>query len=154
MKKNKQNSIGLALIRETPEKVIGLLGAALFSMAFLLAVSASNASFERTEVSLPNPFSEQNVVAAIDNAASSYSKFAQVNFIEPLMADYKVYADNLAYAFRESGVAYALGVERLASAEDNQIQSPQAQVAGAYTENKPYKAGGFGIDALYSILIQ
>lgn len=154
MKKNNQNLIEQALTRETPGKVLSLLGAALFSVAFLFSVSASNASFERVEVPLPNPFSGENVMAVIDNAAGAYSKFAQINFIEPLMADYKIYGDNLAYVFKESGLAYMLGVERLAGAEDNNIQAPKAQVAGAYTESKPYKAGSFGINALYSILIE
>lgn len=154
MKRKKQNLIEQALTKETPEKVLTLLGTALFSMAFLFSVSVSNASFKGSEIVLPNPFSAENVMSAIDNTANAYSRFANENFIEPLMADYSVYGDNLVYAFKESGLAYVLGVEKLIGSSENQAEIPTARVAGAYTESRTYKAGSFGINSLYSMLIQ
>lgn len=137
-----------ALTQETPAKVISLLGVAIFSLSFLFVVSATDASFSGTRAPVYNPFSAENVMALIDRTAASYSQFLDANFIQPLMADYRVYGENLVFAFKESGLAYALGVEGLM---DNNFQTLQGQVAGAYITNPEYRQGG--MSSVYSMIL-
>ena len=152
MKSNSGSGIADALVRETPGKVVSLLTASLFSLAFMFAVSATDASFVGSKVALADPFAPEKVMAVIDSTASSYSQFLSANFLQPLASDYRVYGDNLAYVFKESGMAYALGIEKVA-AGDGQTQS-QPKVAGTFTQKTEYHSGGFGIDTLYSVLIR
>lgn len=135
------------LTQETPAKIMSLLGVAVFSLSFLFTVSATDASFSGTRAPVYNPFSTENVVAAIDQAAASYSQFMDTNFIQPLMADYSVYGENLAFAFKESGLAYALGVESLVG----QPQVSEGQVAGAYIASPEYRQGG--MSSVYSMIL-
>ncbi len=139
------------LTEETPGKVMGLLGASLFSLALMLGVSLTNASFTGTQTPLVDPFSTQNVVAVVDQASASYSKLLTVNFIQPLTQQYGLYAENIQWLSEQSGVTYALGLEGLNSQVASASLKPE--VAGAYTE-KEQGGQGFGIDALYSLLIR
>lgn len=137
------------LTRETPGKVFSLLGVALFSLAFLFTVSSTDASFAGTKAQVYNPFSTENVVAVIDQAAASYSQFLSANFIQPLMADYSVYGENLAFAFKESGMAYAFGVEGLM--DKTQAAPAEGQVAGAHIVNPEYRQEG--MSSVYSMIL-
>ena len=141
---------GNVLTTETPKKVCGWLVVSLFSMTLLFMVSSSDVSFEGTSVQLPDPFAPQKVVKVVDLMAASYSHFLSINFLKPLAYDYSIYAENAVWVFKESGLAYALGVDRLVDGS-----MPNGQVAGAST-NKPktYSSGGLGINNLYSLLIQ
>ena len=94
-----------------------------------------------------NPFSTESVVASLDSTAASYSQFMEKNFIQPLMADYSVYGENLSFLFRESGLAYALGVESLAM----ETHASEGQVAGAYIASPEYRAGG--MSSVYSMIL-
>lgn len=143
-----QQLIDQALTQETPGKVMGLMGVALFSLAFLFTVSSTDASFSGTQAAVYNPFSEQSILAALDGTAASYSNFLSANFVAPLMADYEVYGDNLSFAFKESGLAYALGVEGLMQ----ETHASQSQVAGAYIASPEYKAQG-GMSSVYSMIL-
>jgi hypothetical protein len=85
------------LTEETPAKVVGLLGASLFSLVLLLGVSSTNASFQGTEVPFPDPanpanvmamlqndpFGPDNVVAFLDNVSSSYANAVHVAVTGP-----------------------------------------------------------------------
>ncbi len=124
-----QNYLSQSLVEETPAKVVSLLAAAMLSLAFLLTVSVSNASFAGTAQALPNPFAPEKVVAVIDTAAASYSSFLSANFIQPLTSSYKVYGENLSWLMQESGIAYALGIDGLF---ESQSASASGQVAGAF----------------------
>ena len=72
------------LTKETPGKVMCLLGASLFSLALLFGISASGQSFAGTEAALPNPFGPDSVMAVLDNTSHNYSNFVAMNFAEPL----------------------------------------------------------------------
>lgn len=155
MKKKKQNQNVLAqvLTQETPAKVVGLLAASLFSLALMFTVTASEASFSGPQIALRSPFSPEAVVGTVDKVAAAYSGFVNENFLQPLSADYAVYADNAAWIFQESGLAYALGVEGLMDSSTQPISS--GQVAGAFKlqESSIYSQGSFNVDTLYSALI-
>jgi hypothetical protein len=141
---------GNVLATETPEKVSGWLIVSLFSMALLFVVSSSDASFEGTSAQLPDLFAPQKVVKVIDHMVANYSHFLSVNFLKPLAYDYSIYAENAVWVFKESGLAYALGIDRLVDGS-----MPNGQVAGAsISEPETYSSGGLGIDNLYSLLIQ
>lgn len=156
MKKKKQNQNVLAqvLTQETPAKVVGLLAASLFSLALMFTVTASEASFSGPQIALRSPFSPEAVVGTVDKVAAAYSSFVSENFLQPLSADYAVYADNASWIFQESGLAYALGVEGLMDSSSSQPIS-SGQVAGAYKlqESSIYSQGSFNVDTLYSALI-
>jgi len=135
------------LTQETPGKVMGLMGVALFSLAFLFAVSATDASFSGTTAPVYNPFSTENIVSVLDETAASYTQFMEKNFIQPLMADYSVYGENLSFLFKESGLAYALGVEGLTL----ETHASEGQVAGAYIASPEYRAEG--MSSVYSMIL-
>lgn len=142
---------GNALTRETPSKVFSWLIASLFSMALLFVVSGSDASFEGTRVQLADPFAPANVINVIDRAAADYNRFLSANFLRPLAYDYQIYADNAVWALKESGLTYALGIDRLV---DGSLPF-QGQVAGVSTsKQKTYSSGGLGMNDLYSLLIR
>ena len=136
------------MTQETPGKIMGLMGVALFSLAFLFAVSSTDASFAGTKTAVYDPFSEQSILAALDSTAASYSNFLNANFVAPLMADYQVYGDNLSFAFKESGLAYALGVEGLMQ----ETHASEGQVAGAYIASPEYASQG-GMSSVYSMIL-
>lgn len=144
------HKINSALTNETPAKVLSLLGLSLFTMAFMFSVSVTEASFAGTNNPLPEPVSPVKAMAVIDKAAASYSQFLTVNFLKPISEDYKMYGENLSFAFRESGMAYALGVEDLLYGESS---GGEGQVAGASIINPEYRQTGSGIDRLYSMLV-
>ncbi len=143
------------LIKETPEKVLSLVGAALFSFAFLFAVSATDASLAGTYASIPDPFSPEKVVAVVDNVAQSYSNFLSANFIQPLAVDYKVYGENLVWLAQQSGVVKFLGLERseVSLAYKQPVAVLQGKVAGAMIF-APRSNSGFSVDDIYGLLIR
>ena len=83
-----------AMTQETPGKVMSLLGAALFSMAFLVSVAYTNASFTQTEIAMPSPFDPGSVVSGIDQIASSYSNFLYANVIDSVSQDFALAGDS------------------------------------------------------------
>ncbi len=139
-----------AMTQETPLKVLLLTGTALFSLAFMFAVSATDASFSGTRQALPDPFASASVVAAVDQAAAGYSQFLTANFIEPVASQYSVYADNIAWISQEVSSPHA--AQGLAAVP---VNAAEGQVAGDFV-NKADQADnvGFGIDQLYSLLIR
>jgi hypothetical protein len=158
MKNKKQKKVKLApdaaayvaLIEETPTKVLSLLAAVLFSTAFLFSVTVTEASFSGTTYRVSDPFASEKVVAALDHASASYSSFISQNFIEPISVDYAVYADNAKWLFQESGLAYALGVDGLM---DGSVTA-QGQVAGAQiSAPENYAKGAFSVDTLYAAIL-
>jgi hypothetical protein len=120
-----------ALTQESPAKVFSLMAVALSSMAFLLVVSFTNASFEGTRESFPDPFSPENVVSVLDNTAGSYSKFVEVAFVEPFTSDLAMYKENLDWVIDQGDVAIlkAVGLEKYALLDWSEHQP---QVAGAF----------------------
>lgn len=148
------NLITQALTDETPGKVMALVGTAMFSLAFMLSVSVSNASFTQTYEPVSDPFSMQNVVATIDNVAGSYSSFLATYLFEPAYETYAIHTQNLGWVMEESGLAYALGFE--SSSEAPAISS--GRVAGASTSNiyyyeYPVKQESAGVlDVVFSVL--
>jgi len=83
------------MIEETPTKVMGFLGAALMSMAFLFVVTATDASFAGTKAALPDPFSPQHVVAVLDSAAHGYSGFLATYLFQPAQSDYAYFTGSV-----------------------------------------------------------
>lgn len=140
------------MTQETPAKVFSLLGAAMFSMFLLFGVSVSNASFNQTEVALPDVFSPSNVVAVLDNVASSYSNFVDENLIQPGQQSFAIAQYNLAYVIDEAGPSI-LAITGFDSQVNPSSSAPQ--VAGAFTQVSDHSVGGgFNIDSLYSLLIR
>ncbi|MDE2311477.1 MAG: hypothetical protein KGJ93_00100 [Patescibacteria group bacterium] len=132
------------LTTESPGKVIGLLGAAMCSLVFLLAVTLSDASFSGQQQVLPDPFGPQQVMAVLDQASNSYSKLADAYFINPLMNSYSSMYQSAqsAVAFmRESDVDVRIvamaGLSDLVWQEPTPMAHPShlapGQVAGAFT---------------------
>lgn len=136
------------LVEDTPAKVLGFSFAAIFSMAFLFAVSASNASFQGSEYSLPNPFAPGKVVSVIDRAAASYSGVL-ADFTQPARAALAVHVQEMKWIMDEAAepLASALGLEGPA------VPSKEApsKVAGAFTIAGSSDA--FSVDTLYEMLI-
>ncbi len=152
---NMKKTAAKVMTQESPEKVFSLLIASLFSMAFLFAVTTTDASFAGAQTQAYDLFAPQRVVSVLDSAAASYSKFISNNFLQPLTADYTVYADNRAWILKESGVTYALGIDQLTNGKPvNEVSS--GQVAGAsIVKQESYSSGeGLGIDSIYSLLIR
>ena len=142
------------LTEETPGKVMGLVGASLFSLALMLGVSMTDASFSGTQMALVDPFAPEKIMAVVDTAAASYSNLLTINFIQPLVADYKIYGENLSWLAEESGIAYAMGFESVDSQNASvALVSLEPRVAGVYSK-KQVKRPSLSIDTLYSILIR
>lgn len=144
-----------AMTKETPAKVVSLLGVALACMMFLLAVSYSDASFQAVQNPIPNPFGPDKVMAMLDNTAAGYSNFVSVNLTQPLKAEFAFYSDNVNWIVDNSRepILSFLGLDNLAKASN---LTPAGQVAGAYTPNITYQSSSWGInvDTLYSLLIK
>ncbi len=144
------------LTQETPAKVLSLVGASLFSMFFLFAVSNTNASFTGTESSLPDIASPARVMSVLDNAANSYSNFVDAYLVKPGVESYAFGKDNLDYIIDEAGpqILAISGFDSLVDQPSSQASSAP-RVAGAYTEVSYFKPSqGFSVDTLYSILIR
>jgi hypothetical protein len=147
------------MTQETPARVFSLLGVALTSMFFLFAVTVTNANFSQTEKPFPAVFNPDNVMAVLDNVSSSYSRFVDVNLIQPAKQDYAFYADNVSYIMDEASpsILAFTGLTGLAEASSSLPEQAQPQVAGAYTQS--YDTGyssiveGFNVDTLYSVLM-
>ncbi len=139
------------LIKETPSKVMGLLGTALFSMAFLFAVSLSGAQLSGTlEASLPDPFAPEKVMAVVDSFAAGYSGVV-MGFAEPARQAVAEHTEAIAWAIEEASVPLVrvLGLESLVEYNN------QPQVAGLSTEaNSGFMGyGSLSVDHLYSLLL-
>jgi hypothetical protein len=91
------------MTQETPAKVFSLLGTALFSMAFLFAVTLSNASFTQVYNPLPNPLAPANVMAMVDNVSHDYAMFVQTDLVNPGQQSYAMAADNIAFIGQNAG---------------------------------------------------
>jgi hypothetical protein len=139
-----------ALTQETPGKVFALLGVAMFSMAFMLGVALSDASFEKQYAALPNPFALDNVVSSIDNAAYAYSGFLQDNLFSPLAVQMDVLKDNAGFVAENSGLTYALGFSEPAQ-NVGQVAGASIQKLQTYI---PASEGDGVLDGLYRALIQ
>ena len=145
------------LIKDTPAKIVALLGVSLTSMFLLFAVSYGNASFTQVQTPLPDTFGPSQVMSYLDSASSAYSNFLAVNLFQPVQRDMAFYGDNLAFIGENASPALLklTGLETLA-----QVSSPRPQVAGAFTSRPQmqpmsYQSGeGFSVDSLYSILIR
>ena len=136
------------LMQETPGKVMGLLGATLFSMALLFSVSLSNASFVSSEYALPDPFAPQKVVSVIDGFAASYSH-SLANFAAPAKNAMAIHAEGVKWVMAEASnsIVNDLGLNALAAE-----QAPTAQkVAGAFVVKGEYKS--LSVDTLYGVLV-
>lgn len=148
------------MTEETPGKVMGLLTAALASMAFLFIVSATNASFEGTLSNVPDPFSQQNVVAVLDGVSHGYSNFLDSNLLQPAQNDIAFFKYNLNWVVDNSDqqILAMLGLQALANPY-GPIPGG-ARVAGAYTSAPSPKlvqsgqSEGFGVTPLYHMLIR
>lgn len=146
------------MTEETPGKLVGLLAGAMFSMALMFTVTVTDASFAGTDVSIPNPFSAQNVVAVIDRAAAGYSTFLHQNLIDPAQSDYRLVADNLGWVASNAsdGLATLLGVDVANTDVQDQFavvqrREAKARVAGVSTQR--YQPGqSFSIDTIYGAL--
>jgi hypothetical protein len=137
------------MTHETPEKVLSLLGAALVSMAFLFAVTVSNASFTQVYNPPPDIFGPAKVMAVLDSVSNSYSNFVYAQFVRPEAPEYAMAWDNLAFVGQGAGsqIAGALGL--------GNVGSPVSQVAGASTVDvisKYYPSSGGG-PGMFSLLI-
>ncbi len=144
------------MTQETPVKVFSLLAVALTSMAFLLAITISNASFSEAQP-LPDVFGPTNAMAVLDNVSNSYSNLLYANFINPAAEQYAFYGDNLAFIAQNAGpqILQLAGLQGLGQAP----AAARAQVAGAFTQLPSVQVespdhGGFSVDTLYSIFIR
>ena len=139
------------LTQETPGKILSLLGAAMFSMFFLFAVSATNASFSGTETAMPDTLAPENVVAVLDSLSSSYSNFL-IDISAPARDSLAMVSDNVNFVIDEDGptILAVTGFSAL-------VDEPTPQVAGAYIEAPTFRSNGsagpgFNIDTVYSVL--
>lgn len=130
------------MTEETPAKVMSLLGVSLFSLAFLFAISASNASFRGPEVMLPDPFNPQPVVRGLDVVAYNYSQFIHQNLTGPAVASFAFFnqsaADNLAWMKDQNtdvAIVDILGLQSLTTQPPTPPlgRSTPGSVAGAFT---------------------
>src|SRR6185503_17544755 len=85
------------LTQETPSKVMGLLAASVASLAFLFAVTISNASFHQVYEPVPDTFGPAKVMAVLDVVSNSYSGFLADNLLGPAQAQFAYVADNAEY---------------------------------------------------------
>ncbi|MBI3231640.1 MAG: hypothetical protein HYZ51_00985 [Candidatus Doudnabacteria bacterium] len=138
------------LTEETPGKVMGLVGVALFSMAILFGVSMSNASFQGAEYALPNPFAPQKVVSVVDTGVQSYAN-ALAGFLEPARQAIALHVSEMQWIVSEASpsIARAMGAG----------SHPKAQVAGAFTKASKVSfkvsgpTGSLNVDSLYALVI-
>ncbi len=144
------------LNQETPGKVFALLGTSLLTLAFLFGVSLADASFAGASKPLPDLFGPAKVMAVLDTASNSYSKFVASYIVKPGAQDYGVAADNLSWVFGNAGeeLGRLLSV-RSAARQSRTMLASAAQdgmVAGAATAQ--LAQGSFNIDSIYRVLVQ
>jgi hypothetical protein len=148
---------GKYMMNETPAKVISLLGVALTSLAFLFAVTVTDANFSKVQVQFPDPFNPEKVMAVLDTAANSYSTFVAMNLVEPAKKDFAVAADNISWVSQNAkdGAVAMLGITQDQQPYSSGVaqNGTTPQVAGAVT-TRPYRkdSGGFSINSLMAIL--
>lgn len=158
--KANQDALAEALTRETPGKVFGLLTAAMASLMFLFAVSFTEASFQGTREHFPEPFSSQNVISAIDSAASGYGKFVDAVLVEPFKQDIALYKANIDWIVENDGdlaILRAVGLEELAAVEAFTVPAVQSapnkpRVAGVKIKFKPKNSSSGLLDAMYGLV--
>lgn len=147
------------MTEETPTKVVSLLGVALSSLAFLFMVSATDASFSGTALSVPDPFAPEKVVAVIDNATASYSNFLIANLIAPASQDFAIAADSVGWVAEnaQDGALAFMGITPSSDTEAVAFQPrPVERVAGAHTTQPAVREQSRAglLDAIYSLLIE
>jgi hypothetical protein len=139
------------MTQETPAKVLSLLGISLVSMAFMFAVTISNASFTQVYNPVPDIFGPSKVVAALDNVSNSYSNFVYAQFVRPEAPEYAMAADNLAFIGQNAGsqISNFLGLGQ------QNVYADRPEVAGESTEivtSNLYPSSGGGM-GLFSLLL-
>lgn len=127
---------------------MALVGACMFSLTLLFAVSATGQGFYGSETALANPFSPDNVMAVLDSTSHGYSNFVAANITEPFVNSMNVLAysckENLAFVFDNSSdkILAMAGMSDLVWTEPTPIAHPafksldKAQVAGAFIRNE------------------
>ncbi len=142
------------LVEETPGKVVGLLGATLFSLAFLFAVTASDASFMGTKTHVADPFSPAKVMAVLDGVSNSYSNFLDTNLFQPSKNDFAMVSDNVTWLAMNAsdGMKNSLGVQ---DPVVPQVMPVAGRVAGASVTRAQETSGPFHmLDNIYTLLTQ
>jgi hypothetical protein len=153
MHEKREGSMKEFLHEETPGKILSLLGAAMFSLAFLFTVSVSEASFSGSYVSLPDPFGPESVVATIDHAAAGYSDFLYAAVLNPTEQDLNEAVDAVAWIWEESRdeVVVALGLDGVRGV----YQDTTGAVAGAYTSIADQPQGGnLNMNSIYDMIVE
>lgn len=124
---------------ESPEKVMGLLAVSLCSLAFLFAVTASNASFSGTEVRLPDPFNPANVVSMLDYTSNGYARFVATFLTQPAQHDYAYFVNSAQQDFAwvidngDQSIADLAGLGDLTVQPMSPVVHYAGHVAGAST---------------------
>jgi len=126
---------------------MAFLGASLFSMALLFAVSLSDASFSVAYKPLPDPFAPEKVVNKIDAFAAGYSTVL-VNFSEPVRDAFAIHWDQIKWVGQEASASLAQTWGSKSAQPANQTNAPQ--VAGAF---KISRQPTLSMDTLYSLLL-
>jgi hypothetical protein len=145
------------MTEETPVKVMGFLSASLLSLAFLFAVTVTDASFSGTATALPqgpfdpgkvvsvlqaDPFGPDHLMAVLDNVSSGYTKFLTAYLFEPEDRD----VNQLAYDIQQNyawvmgnadqRIVAMAGLNDLLWQESTPMAHPahiKGQVAGVFT---------------------
>ncbi len=126
------------MTEETPVKVMSLLGVSLFSLAFMFAISASDASFSRANA-LPQAPTPENVVAMLDSTASSYGNFVHSYITGPAsesLAFYgQSYHEGLAFVMdnADTKIVAMAGLSSLVPDYSKPQTASAGSVAGAFT---------------------
>lgn len=121
------------MTEETPVKVLSLLGAAVVSMFFMAAVSVSGVTWSgNSGAAIADPFSPNNVMAFVDQAAWVYSDAVDAFLVNPAVSDFAFIPENLGWIAENAELALAVAV----GLQDPlpQVSAPQrvqGQVAGA-----------------------
>ncbi len=136
------------LTEETPGKVMTFLGASLFSMALLFAVSLSDASFSFVYKPLPDPFAPEIVVNKIDAFAASYS-VALKQFAAPASESFVIHWDQIKWVGEEASASLA----HLFTSPSTQLNSEvlKPAVAGVLTTYED--TFSLSMDTLYKVLL-
>ena len=140
------------MMNETPVKVVSLLGVALTSLAFLFAVTVSDASFSGTQSGILEPINTTAVLSSLDDFSNSYRQFLTENLFTPVKNDYAMVSGNISWV-SENASDQAISMMGIQSQTEVALTKSAPKVAGAVT-NEPYKknSGGFSVDSLFAML--
>lgn len=140
------------MTHESPGKILSLLGAAVISLFFMTAVSITEVSWQGSStVSIADPFSPQNVVAFIDQAAWVYSDAAHSTLLDPFADDFALIADNLLWIKdgAEMSLAVAIGLADPLPQVSAPLYAPEGRVAGAVDYSPQYYDNFFSLMSGY-----